>query len=111
MTLENGANISNEAILTNLKKLTNQTYKLLPNREENLDWQTPLTTIIEEFCGMDDLLAQYHDILFPLLCKLQGLFSLIKEDDFFLYRRTIFECLNIISVLKKEISECQEEIL
>ena len=37
MVLTTGAEIANEAIIENLKKLTNQIYKLLPNREENID--------------------------------------------------------------------------
>jgi hypothetical protein len=49
---------------------------------------------------MDKLLIDYHDVLFPLLCKLKGLYDLNKEEDFFLYRRTIFECLNLLSLIK-----------
>ena len=41
----NNIEIDNKAIYSNLKKLTNQIYKLLPNREENVDWQSPLKTI------------------------------------------------------------------
>jgi hypothetical protein len=67
-----------------------------------------LGTIIEELSGMDKLLINYHNILFPLLCKLEGLHNLTKEKDFFLYRRTIFECLNLLSVLKEEVSLCQD---
>ena len=37
MVLTTGAEITNEAIVENLKKLTNQIYKLLPNREEDID--------------------------------------------------------------------------
>ena len=105
MILDCGADINKEAIAANFKRLTNQIYKLLPNREENIDWQTPLTTIIEEISGMDRLLSEEHEILFALLCKLNGLFDLTEEDDFFLYRRTIFECLNLMSTLKEKI--CQ----
>lgn len=105
MILDCGADINKEAIAANFKRLTNQIYKLLPNREENIDWQTPLTTIIEEISGMDRLLSEQHEILFALLCKLNGLFDLTEEDDFFLYRRTIFECLNLMSTLKGKI--CQ----
>ena len=108
MILTTNAEIKKEAILENLKKLINQIYKLLPNREESLDWETPLGTIIEELSGMDKLLINYHNILFPLLCKLEGLYNLTKEKDFFLYRRTIFECLNLLSVLKEEVSSCQD---
>ena len=107
MILETGADICNDAIIEDLKKLINQTYKLLPNREENIDWQTPLNTIIVEVSGMDKLLADYHEILFPLLCKLEGLYSLTGEEDFFSYRRTIFECLNLLSTLREGVI-CQD---
>ena len=37
MILTTGAEIDNAAITENLKKLINQIYKLLPDREENID--------------------------------------------------------------------------
>ena len=102
---EYNVEIDNSAILVNLKRLTNQIYKLLPSREECNDWQTPLTTINEELAGMGLLLVDQQETIFPLLCKLKGLFSLTAEEDFFLYRRTIFECLSLMSILVKE---CQD---
>jgi hypothetical protein len=97
MVLKYDAEIQDSAIHNNLRKITNQIYKLLPEREEGLDWETPLTTIMEELAGMDSLLADQHDLLFPLLCKLEGLFTLTGENDFFLYRRTVFECLSLVN--------------
>lgn len=102
MVLKYDAEIENSSIKENLKKITNQIYKLLPNREEGLNWQTPLSTIMEELSGMDRLLIDQHDILFPLLCKLEGLFTLTEENDFFQFRRTIFECLSLVSRLIEE---------
>jgi hypothetical protein len=93
--------IDNESIVVNLKRITNQVYKLLPSREEGMDWEKPLSTLLEEIAGMDRLLVGKHDILFPLLCKLEGLFILTQEEDFFLFRRTIFECLSLINDLTK----------
>lgn len=93
--------IDNEAIITNLKRLINQIYKLLPSREEGLDWKKPLATIMEELSGMSELFLDHHNIFFSLLCKLEGLFILIGENDFFTFRKTIFECLNIINELVK----------
>lgn len=101
-----GIYIKEDSISRNLKRLTNQIYKLLPEREENIDWQKPLDTIIIELIGMDRLLIDFHDILFPLLCKLEGLSILTREEDFQLFRRTIFECLNLIGTLRKRI--CQD---
>lgn len=100
--------IENEAIVVNLKRITNQVYKLLPSREEGADWEKPLSTLIEEIAGMDRVLIGQHEILFSLLCKLEGLFILTKEDDFFLFRRTIFECLSLINDLTKT---CQNSII
>lgn len=37
MKLDTGAEIEKTAVLANLKKITNQIFKLLPNREENID--------------------------------------------------------------------------
>lgn len=92
--------IKNEIVLTNIKRLINQTYKLLPNREEGIDWSTPLNTIIEEIAGMTCL---FNEELGPdalsLLSKLEGLKSL-DENDFFSFRRTIFECLNLLNKVK-----------
>ena len=88
-------------VKNNLKRLTNQIYKLLPVREENEDWKTPLITIIEEIGGMSRLLIGHQETLFSLLCKLEGLFILDKQDDFYSYRRTIFECLSIVNSIIK----------
>jgi hypothetical protein len=55
MDIKYGSNIENDAIIVNLNRLTNQIYKLLPNREEGNDWGKPLAAIIEEFAGMNRL--------------------------------------------------------
>ena len=89
--------VQTEALIHNLRRITNQIYKLLPSREEGLDWQKPLETLIEELSGLDRLLLYDTPTFLTLLCKLEGLFYLTSNDDFFLFRRTIFECLNILN--------------
>lgn len=106
MIIKYNADIELDAVCANLKRLTNQIYKLLPNREENIDWQKPLETIVEEIAGMDRLLCDQHDTLFSLLCKLEGLFCCDKEEDFQIFRRTIFECLSLMNSLKNAL--CQD---
>lgn len=106
MKIKYGVIIDDNSIERNLKRLTNQIYKLLPEREEELDWRSPLNTIIVELAGMDRLLIDQHDILFPLLCKLEGLLILTQPEDFYMFRRTIFECLSLMSNLKKNL--CQD---
>lgn len=104
MLIKYNAEIQDTVIVDNLHRLINQVYKLLPNREEGIDWEKPLTTIMEELAGMDRLLIDQQDILFPLLCKLEGLFTLAEEDDFQLYRRTIFECLSLMNSIVKNVN-------
>lgn len=101
MILKYNTYIENKAIKINLRRLTNQIYKLLPTREEAADWQKPLSTIVEEFAGMNELFLDHHDVLFSLLCKLEGLFTLSKDEEFMLFRRTIFEILGLVNELEQ----------
>ena len=104
MILKYNIDMDNQVINKRIQNLINQTYKLLPNREEGVDWIKPLQTIIEQLVGMYRLMdCGYPDVYLPLLNKLGGLYSLDKEDDFACYRRTIFECLGLMSTLQREI--------
>ncbi len=104
MFLKYNIQIKNKIIVNRVQNLINQTYKLLPNREQGIDWEKPLETILEQLVGMYRLMNnQYSEIFFPLLNKLEGLYSLTKEDDFLCYRRTIFECLGLMNELKEKI--------
>lgn len=93
--------LSSDILIEELKKITNKIYKLLPLREEAEDWQKPLATVIEEIVGLQNLLNENKLKIFTLICKLEGLFSLKEENDFFLFRRTIFDCLNLVGELIK----------
>lgn len=96
MVLKRDLILEDQAVKSYLVKLTNQIYKLLPSREEGIDWQWPLKIIIEEIMGMKEIFISHQDKLLSLLCKLEGMKSLNDEKDFMLYRRTIFECLSIL---------------
>lgn len=104
MELKYNMEFEDETIVLKLKKFINQIYKLLPSREEQSDWEKPLSTIIEEFSGFNSLMDGHNEQeLFTILCKLEGLRYLNKPEDFFLYRRTIFECLNLIQEVINQI--------
>ena len=102
MVLMNGAKVSAEAVKFNLKRITNQIYRLLPLREENGEWKLPLQTIMEELGGMNFLIFNQETLFFSILCKLQGLLTLEEDDDFQTYRRTIFDCLTLIGRLAQQ---------
>ena len=95
--------IKNQIVRDDIKKIINQVYKLLPMREENLDWQKLLGTLIVQLGGMSRLFDDQQEVFFPLLCKMEGLFNLTKDNDFQLYRRTIFECLSLLNTLLKNV--------
>lgn len=101
MLLKYDFDIDIQTVSINLRRLTNQIYKLLPLREERQEWQKPLTTILEELAGMDRLFLNQQPVLYKLACKLEGLFTLTNEDDFLLYRGIIFECLGIVEELNQ----------
>ena len=104
MELKYNITIDNNVIQQRLKNLINQIYKLLPIRQEGSDWQKPLQTIIEEMAGMQRLMnCNFSEIFFPLLNKLEGLYSLTQNDDFYCYRRTIFECLSLMNNLQRAV--------
>ena len=66
-------------------------------REEGADWQKLLETLVEELVGMNRLLIDLQPDLFPIICKMEGLFSLEDDKDMPLYRRIIFECLSLLN--------------
>ena len=104
MILKYNIKMQNNIISSRIQNLINQIYKLLPNRQEGLNWEKPLQTILEELAGMQRLMnCDYSEIFFPLLNKMEGLYSLAEDKDFSCYRRTIFECLGLMSELQKKI--------
>ena len=80
-------------------RLINQLWKLVPMRENQENWQHHLNTVIEELTG---LVRIYRDKVegLILLSKLEGLTS--KEcEDFMLYRKTVFKCIDLFSRMIK----------
>ena len=100
MILKSDVEIQDEAIIKTIDRITNQIFKLLHSREEGGDWKTTLKNLVVEIVGMDKMFLDHTD-LFPLLCKLEALLTLDQEDDFFMFRKTIFECLGLMNGLKK----------
>lgn len=103
MIIKYNADIEDETIKANIKRIINQVYKLLPMREEGADWQKPLSTLVEEVAGMNRLMIGKQTTLFTLLCKMEGLFELTEESDFMMYRRVIFECLGLLGEFEENV--------
>ena len=83
---------TDEQIKSNVQRLTNQLWKLIPMREHNEDWQKQLETVLIEIAGLNELFT--NPIILQLLSKLEGLN--VKETNFEIYRKTIFECISLV---------------
>ena len=92
MNTSYGINIPKESVEKNCLRLTNQLWKLIPMREHNEDWQKQLETVLIEIAGLNELFTS--PIILQLLSKLEGLN--VKETNFEIYRKTIFECISLV---------------
>ena len=79
-----------------LISLKGKVYKLLPLREESKEWEKYLNSVLVELGGLSEIFTDKVSLI-SLVSKLEGLYRL---EDFMLYRRTIFECLNIVEDLR-----------
>ena len=84
---------SKEVVSTNVTRLINQMWKLIPMRENQENWQKQLDTVIVEVVGFGEIFLQDPQLL-QLLAKLEGLHK--EEIAFNLYRKTVFEAINLL---------------
>ena len=71
-------------------------------REHEEDWLKQLDTVSIEIAGMNALIAEdeHTSQFLQLLFKLEGLKE--RQDiDFEIYRKTVFETINILQGLKR----------
>ena len=87
---------SADVIKKNVIRLTNQLWKLIPMRENNEDWEKQLNTVIIEIAGLNKIFIETPQFL-QILSKLEGLYII---DEFLIYRKTIFEAINLLQELK-----------
>ena len=86
-------------IEVNVRRLTNQMWKLIPMREHNEDWPKQLDTVILEVAGLNEIFNAPQ--LLQLLSKLEGLKT--QETIFEFYRKTVFECISLLQELHRGI--------
>lgn len=89
-----------EVVNKNIMRLTNQIWKLIPMREHNEDWKKQLDTVIIEIAGLNEIFIWSPQFL-QSLSKLEGL-KVTEDIDFSLYRKTVFEVINLVQDFKNE---------
>ena len=85
-----------EDIEINVRRLTNQLWKLIPMREHGEDWLKQLHTVILEIAGLNEIFKGPQFL--QILSKLEGL--KITDTSFDLYRKTVFESISLLQEFK-----------
>ena len=67
-------------------------------KENNEDWEKQLNTVILEIAGLNEIFILNPQFL-QILTKLEGI--RLSELSFLLYRKTVFECINLLQELKR----------
>lgn len=88
--------VEKKEIESNIHRLTNQLWKLIPMRENDENWQRQLDSVILEITGFNEIFIQIN--LVSLLSKLEGL--RLCETSFEIYRKTIFESISLLQEWK-----------
>ena len=87
-----------DAVLTSdINRLTNQLWKLIPMRENEENWLGHLDSLIIEIAGLCKFANEDEKFLI-LLSKLKGL--RIENTEFSVYRKTVFECISLLQELR-----------
>lgn len=92
-------NINSNLINTNINRLTNQIWKLIPMWENHEDWRNQLETVLIELTGLNELF-NFNGQYLILLSKLEGL--KVYAIDFLIYRKTVFEAITLLRGLRIE---------
>ena len=91
---------SQETIEKNIMRLTNQIWKLIPMKEHDENWKKQLNTVIIEIAGLNEIFIECPQFI-QILSKLEGL-QTVDSIDFSIFRKTIFEIINLLQEIKNE---------
>jgi hypothetical protein len=97
LTNKYGIDFNIQDVNTNIQRLTNQVWKLIPMRENNEDWKRQLDNVLIEIVGLNEIFE--GPSFLQALSKLEGI--RVQETDFELYRKTVFETITYLQKLKK----------
>lgn len=92
-----GFSVPEDAIVSNVNRLTNQLWKLIPMKENKENWLGQLDTVIIEITGLNEILICDNKFL-VLLSKLEGL--KLTNVEFNIYRKTVFEAISLLREMR-----------
>ncbi len=85
----------NKIIVSDLRRLINQIWKVLPMRENNEDWQRQVNMVLIELYGLHAMFGDQLDFLI-LISKLEGMH---ESQNFETYRATVFSVITLLTEL------------
>ena len=88
---------SSNDVVSNIKRLINQVWKLIPMKENKEDWIKQIDLVIVEVAGLQELF-QNRLYLLRILSELEGL-KQCQSIEFIQFRSIVF---SIISLMSKE---------
>lgn len=91
---------SEEIVQTDLRRLINQIWKLLPMKEKEEDWEKQLSSVLIELHGLQQMFDDQLKLLI-LLSKLEGL---VFAEDFMSYRLTVFGAISLLTEMVDSIN-------
>ena len=92
-----GFDLPTNVVVSDINRLTNQLWKLIPMRENKENWLGQLETVIIELTGLNTVFAKQNNFI-VLLSKLEGL--KIVETEFNTYRKTVFEAISLLREMR-----------
>ena len=90
--------IPENVVESNIARLTNQLWKLIPMRENEENWLGQLDSLIIELAGLNELSSNTDEKFLILLSKIKGL--QIENTTFQTYRKTVFECISLLREMR-----------
>lgn len=94
VTMKCGISIPERSFKSDIDRLTNQLWKLIPMKENEENWLEQLNTVIIEIRGLSEIFAS-NDKFLILLSKLEGL-KISDDLEFSTYRKTVFESISLL---------------
>lgn len=92
-----GFALSEKTVISDINRLTNQLWKLIPMRENQENWIGQLDTVIIEIAGLKEIVSSEEKFLI-LLSKLEGLKNI--DTEFPVYRKTVFESISLLREIR-----------
>lgn len=89
-------------VISDIKRLINQVWKLIPMKENNENWKKQIVQVLVETAGLQELFQNRIDLLI-ILSKLEGLKEFGDTIAFIEFRSLVFSIISLLSKANERI--------